>query len=362
VELERRKKTFLQRKQQGIETTQEVVQKRKQYEAPDSAEYLARQDEHSKFVTIFGKKTVRDALRDASMKFRHIYMDEKMLAVNTNVRRSEAEHVVLEIIDLCRDRNIKLIPVDRTRISVISKAGRQDQGVVADLYAPEGSKFNSITDFIKAQQGDSNTYSPVNSNSGYCVLALDQITTPTNMGMIIRSAIASSAFQAILLGPGSVPANNPLVIKASAGTALLPASKSTTQDHNTVFITAKDSMYRALSALQDDGAEIALLAAEAREASNKSNQDSWRDPTTPIHGTKKRGFSDLEQSISLWDYKPPKKCVFVIGGESQGHDPAVEQIANVRIHIPMAKGVESLNCAVTASLVSYAPQLRKANN
>jgi 23S rRNA (guanosine2251-2'-O)-methyltransferase len=333
LEESRRKKTFLARQSQGIETTQEVVAKRSMAGEPDRPEYLARQVEHAQFVTIFGRKTVREALRDPSMAFRHIHMEEKLIAMNSNVKRMEADPVILEILDLIRERGITLIPSDKMRISFISKAGKQDGGIVADLLTPHGSKLSNVSDFLSVKHSHS-----------YKVLALDQITTPANMGMIIRSAVASGSFNALLVGPGSVSVTNPLVIKASATTALMPAKNALTSESNgTVFITAKESMFQALTQLKEDGAEIVLLSARPNLVGENCLKTTLpRDIPT----------------VSLWDYKPPKKCVFVIGGESAGHDPAIDQVATVHAHIPMIEGVESLNCAVTGSLVAFAPHLR----
>lgn len=344
LEEQKRKDAYKKRVAQKVETTQQVVSQRaSRVGEPDSPEYLAKLAEHEQFLTIYGRKTVREALRDRQIRFRHIYMDERVIAVNSNVSRGEADPVVLEILDLIRERNIKLLPADKTRIAFISKNGKQDGGIVADLFAPPGSKLTSVTDFINK------------SPEAYTILALDQITTPSNMGMIIRSAVAAQSFDAILVGDGSVPVTNPLVIKASASTALLAAksngpftrssesspSSSSTSTH-TSFVAAKEGMFNALHALRQDGADIVLLAAEPRVINSiPSSEESM-------------------QSRSLWDFKPTKKTVFVIGGESSGHDPAVEQASNLRVHIPMAPGVESLNVAVTASLLSFAPHLRKS--
>lgn len=356
----RRQKSFLQRAEQNVETTRQIVEKRSKLGEPDSSEYLARQSTHSQFITVFGRKTVREALRDPNIKFRHIHMDEKLIAVNSNVKRSDADPVILEILDLIRERDVTLIPSDRMRISFISKSAKQDGGIVADLFAPPGSKFSNVEDFIHArqssQQSHSNRSDMATSENGYTILALDQITTPANMGMIIRSAVASGSFDALLVGPGSASVTNPMVIKSSASTVLLPAqnnisdaeSKKKDGRLSTVFITAKESMFQALTELKKDGAEIILLAARPHLPGTKSTSK----------GPKSLYVHDVTQ-VSLWDLKVPSKCVFVIGGESSGHDPAVEQMATIRAHIPMIPGVESLNCAVTASLVSFAPQLRK---
>jgi 23S rRNA (guanosine2251-2'-O)-methyltransferase len=46
--------------------------------------------------------------------------------------------------------------------------------------------------------------------------------------------------------------------------------------------------------------------------------------------------------------------VYVLGNESEGVSQAVRDMADTTLSIPMANGVESLNVAVTASLIAYA--------
>jgi 23S rRNA (guanosine2251-2'-O)-methyltransferase len=47
------------------------------------------------------------------------------------------------------------------------------------------------------------------------------------------------------------------------------------------------------------------------------------------------------------------KTIFVLGNESEGVSKAVENLCTQSIAIPMQRGVESLNVAVTASLLAF---------
>ena len=47
------------------------------------------------------------------------------------------------------------------------------------------------------------------------------------------------------------------------------------------------------------------------------------------------------------------KSIFVLGNESDGVSSEVEKACNDSISIPMNRGVESLNVAVTASLIAF---------
>ena len=47
-------------------------------------------------------------------------------------------------------------------------------------------------------------------------------------------------------------------------------------------------------------------------------------------------------------------CVYVLGNETEGVSASVRELADTTLSVPMANGVESLNVAVTASLIAYA--------
>ena len=58
-----------------------------------------------------------------------------------------------------------------------------------------------------------------------------------------------------------------------------------------------------------------------------------------LHNYKEQNYSD--------------KTIFVLGNESEGVSPEIEAICTESIAIPMQRGVESLNVAVTASLLAF---------
>ncbi len=57
---------------------------------------------------------------------------------------------------------------------------------------------------------------------------------------------------------------------------------------------------------------------------------------------------------SLFDYRPDRHTVYVLGNETSGVSAEVAALADAGLAIPMARGVESLNVAVTAALIAYA--------
>jgi 23S rRNA (guanosine2251-2'-O)-methyltransferase len=58
-------------------------------------------------------------------------------------------------------------------------------------------------------------------------------------------------------------------------------------------------------------------------------------------------------SLSYKEQDYSDKTIFVLGNESEGVSPEVEAICSESIAIPMQRGVESLNVAVTASLLAF---------
>jgi 23S rRNA (guanosine2251-2'-O)-methyltransferase len=132
--------------------------------------------------------------------------------------------------------------------------------------------------------------------------------------MIIRSAAAGAIDGIILPGKGSA-ALGPLTIKASAGTLYRAP------------LLLCESLPHALQRCQQAGAQVCLLDAHAKQ--------------------------------SLFDHRGSKLCIYVLGNESEGVSDAVSAIADARLSIPMRNHVESLNVAVTASLIAFAPYFER---
>ncbi len=142
--------------------------------------------------------------------------------------------------------------------------------------------------------------------SSYKLIALDGIQNPQNLGMIIRSC-AASKIDGIILPKKSSAKISPLVVKASAGTLFkLPIYYC--NDLKDILPTLNDT-------------KIYSLSSHAKN--------------------------------SIYDLEKSKKSVFVLGNESDGVSQDIEKLCNDSLSIPMNRGVESLNVAVTASLLAF---------
>jgi len=139
----------------------------------------------------------------------------------------------------------------------------------------------------------------------YRLIALDGIHNPQNLGMIIRSCAAGNV-DGIILPKKNSAKISPLVVKASAGTLFkIPI----------YFCDKLEDIFPKLNA------DIYALSLDAKE--------------------------------SIYNAHTTKKSIFVLGNESEGISPQVQKLCNTKLLIPMNRGVESLNVAVTAALIAF---------
>src|SRR5690606_27214460 len=61
----------------------------------------------------------------------------------------------------------------------------------------------------------------------------------------------------------------------------------------------------------------------------------------------------LDDAQSLYDTALPRRCAWVFGNEGQGVAPALLAQADLRVFIPQAAEVESLNVAVAAGVCLF---------
>jgi 23S rRNA (guanosine2251-2'-O)-methyltransferase len=201
-----------------------------------------------------------------------------------------------QLLALAREREVPVSLHGKLELSRISKNSRQDQGVAADLQCPSLREASELSAQHPARH----------------LIALDRINNPQNLGMAIRS-VAASSLDGLLLSrePGNTRLS-PLVVKASAGTFFKTPIYSCHQ------------LAPTLRELQDEGYHIITLQADA--------------------------------SDSLFALSLPRRSIFVLGNESDGVSADIAKLADQRAAIPLRRGVESLNVAVTAALVAFLTQ------
>jgi 23S rRNA (guanosine2251-2'-O)-methyltransferase len=253
-------------------------------------EYHEKKAFFDRVLTVYGRKPVLETLLDTTLQCHAVHL-----------AHSNREAGIVQQIRVEAERlGIPIRLHSREELARISRNGKQDQGVAVDVLCPH---FRKLEDYLARTD-----VAPAR------IIALDGITNPQNLGMIIRSAAAGS-IDGIILPRKGTAALGPLVIKASAGTvyraplllcALLP---------------------EALRQCQARGAQVCTLEANAPE--------------------------------SLFRHRARDVCIYVLGNETEGVSEEVSALADTRLSIPMRNGVESLNVAVTASLIAYANYLER---
>ena len=248
----------------------------------DSPEYLAKKAFFDKVLTIYGRNAVMEALEDEAVTIHKLHLS-----------KSNKDASVLEQMkSIARKREIEVAYHDKQSLSRISKNAKQDQGVALDIVLEH---FGNAEEYIL-------------KNINYRIIALDGVTNPQNLGMIIRSCAAGNV-DAVLLPAKGTAQISPLVIKASAGTLFkMPIIKTT-------------DLKKTLELFKKEGANLYTLSSHASQS------------------YKKQHYSD--------------KTIFILGNESEGVSKPVEALSDTSIAIPMKRGVESLNVAVTASLLAF---------
>ncbi len=254
----------------------------------DSQEYLNKQQQFLKVLTIFGRKPVLEALSDSSVDPFRLHLADS----------NKSAKIIDDIIKQAGRRGVEPTYHGKSELSRISKNAKQDQGVALDIKCEH---FATALEFLATER------------SSYELLAVDSVTNPQNLGMIIRS-VCASPINAILIPDKGCAKLDALVIKASAGT-LFKAN----------LIRCKN-LSETLDQFVNDGASIYGLEANAKE--------------------------------SLDSFVPAAKSIYVMGNETSGLSSSVSKACTNKLSIPMCNGVESLNVAVAASLLAFRSVLR----
>lgn len=218
----------------------------------DSPEYLEKKRFFDSLMTIYGRKTVLEALQDKATIIYRLHL----------AKSNKSAAIIDEIIMLAKRKGAEVIFHDRQALSRISKNASQDQGVAADLQL-HGYKL--YDEFLKNKNPEKN----------YTLLALDGVQNPQNMGMIIRSACAGNIDGILIPQKGSAQID-PLVIKASAGTVF-----------RAPLLRCKD-LSQALVDFKKTGTIICALSSHATK---ELKQFSPQAPCIYVLGNESEGVS-----------------------------------------------------------------------
>jgi 23S rRNA (guanosine2251-2'-O)-methyltransferase len=242
-----------------------------------------------RFITVYGRKPVLEVLEEPGLAVRRVFVARGARGESVEVIRRAAAQ-----------RGVAVIEKSAAEVSRISRRPNQDQGVAADVEAPS---MRALDDYL-GELGEASE-----DMSASKLLALDNVTTPANVGMILRTATVLG-LDGVILPRRGCPEIGPLVIKASAGVA-----------------------FRA----------PILRCAELSDALSECK----------LRGFAVYGLSDAGQH-ELSATRPRTRAVFVLGNETEGIGEAVQPLVDEWVRIAMARPGDSLNVASAAAIVSYA--------
>jgi 23S rRNA (guanosine2251-2'-O)-methyltransferase len=235
-----------------------------------------------RFLTVYGRKPVLEALADEGLRV------DKVILADTARGPGAAE-----IQHAAKAAGVTVQRASAHRVKVLAGNGKQDQGVLADVVAPR----------MRALEAALSDRHPPSR-----VLLLDGITTPANVGMILRTATAAG-LDGVIVPRRGVAALDPMVVKASAGVA-----------------------FRA----------PVLRCGSAREAAEMLTEAGY--------GLYALGASS---KTTIFEFDLPQRAAFVLGGETAGVGAEVGELVTEWVSIPMPGDVESLNVSAAAAVLSF---------
>jgi len=226
---------------------------------------------------IAGVHPVREALRAGRV------LDRVLIAKGAGGTKLQ------EIIDLCRRQGVAVRFEPRDALDKASH-NAVHQGVIAFGAAPRRTGAPDVLD--KAQ----------------CVILLDGVEDPHNLGAIIRTAHAAGA-DAVMAPERRAAGITETVIKASAG---------------------------AIEHLP-----LIRISNVRQEMENLKKRNFW------IYGLDERGTEDYDKV----EYAAP--AAFVLGGEGKGLHEHARKECDFLVRIPMAGAIASLNVSVAAGVALF---------
>ena len=191
----------------------------------DSTEYLKKKLFFDQLITVYGRKPVLEILDDEKLDIYRLHLADS----------NRGGGIIDQIKQLAERRNIEVLYHNRAQLARISRNSKQDQGVACDIHCPGYQPYEQAISSLT--EGDPKV-----------LIAIDGVTNPQNLGMIIRSVTASPCY-GLLLPTKGVAEISSLVIKASAGTVF----KGT--------ILRCDSLPSALKNLQQRGFKLCMLSS-----------------------------------------------------------------------------------------------------
>lgn len=242
---------------------------------------------------MFGRRVVLEAIDEPGVRVESVRLDD-----------SDRSPFGKQVRTACNVAGIEFERVKRRDVEYWSRAGRHDQGVAARVSL---GNVQTVEEWGGSLVGKRAAL-PAR------VLGLDGITNPQNVGMIVRSVLASG-LDGVLWPAEGVPWLDGLVMKSSAATALrCPIFTCPTIEDGVDVLASRGFGVFGLDAEREGGGRVE----------------------------------------DVFDHVPPHRACYVAGSETEGISEMVRGRMDGAVAIPMTGGVESLNASVAASIVAFA--------
>jgi TrmH family RNA methyltransferase len=222
-------------------------------------------------------------------RVQEIYVSESFLSQET--QRRELEEYLSGGAQFVSGAQVS-VPVETVSDSVFSTMSdtRTPQGILSVIRMPEYSVEQMI------------------DQEHTLLLILENIQDPGNLGTMLRTG-EGAGITGVIASGDTVDLYNPKTVRSTMGSI-----------YRIPYLVAQD-WEGTLRAVKDKG--VTLYAAH------------------------------LQGSVVYDEPDYTKACAFLVGNEGNGLTDATAALADARVRIPMAGQVESLNAAVSASLLTY---------
>lgn len=272
----RRGGTPASKPQQPVASSRRGGQPKRQQQAPPSRSVPKGQLPQN---FIYGINPVAVALESGQLQ---------VLYYDTSHQAERLQHIHAQ----AQADNIEIRPLQRQGWAKILSS-EQHQGVAGILADQPSFYLEELVQMAGSQS---------------CILVLDRVQDPQNLGAVLRTAAATGVDAVVLPKAGGCPIT-PAVHKASAGMSLV------------MRVVEDENLARAIEFLKDNGYWV--IGCDSGEG---------EDATT---------------------FEFPEKRVIVMGNEAEGMRRLVRDSCDYLVRIPMAAGVESLNISVATAVVLY---------
>lgn len=227
-----------------------------------------------------GRNPVLEALKEGRVK-------KLFVAVG-----QENQEKIQEILEIAAEKRVSLDFVEKARLNNMSRVSRH-QGVIGITEAPTYSSLRQL--LFSTESRD------------LCVVVLDRVQDPQNLGNVLRTAEAVKADMVV------VPERNAV--------GLTPAVERASMGGSSYVPIARENLHRALKMLGEDGIRIISV-----------------DPA----GTSEYFSIDLRGPVA-----------FVFGGEGTGINPTLLGRSDIVVRIPMMGRVSTLNVSSAVAIVLF---------